>query len=128
MAKSYFKQPRKDRSALHTKVRELLRKLFPGFGVGEEVPIRVNGSVLYVDLMVKELQVVVECHGKQHFEYIEHFHGNHEGFVSSQQRDADKARAVRESGYAYVVVRYDESNLTAKRLLAKIKTALAEKE
>jgi hypothetical protein len=76
------------RSELHVKVRELLTQLFPTYLILEE--IRLPGTRLFADFVIPNLPLIVEGHGRQHYEYIEHFHKNVFGFAASRKRDNDK--------------------------------------
>jgi very-short-patch-repair endonuclease len=128
MAKAFF-QPlhRTKRSALHLQVKQLLVDAFPGYTIGEEVPVEAGGRKLFVDLVVKEIQLVVECHGRQHFEFVKHFQKDVEGWKAAKGRDVAKEQAIRDAGYTFLVVRYDEANtLTPAKLLKKISKAMKE--
>ena len=116
---------------MHRKVLDLLRKLYPGFTIGQDVPLKTSAvgrhTTLYVDLVVKELHVAIECHGRQHFEYVQHFHQNSDGFLAHQARDAAKIEAIKQAGYSLLVVRHDEyESLTQRRLLKLIQKAIQE--
>ena len=69
--------------------RELLGR-YPNDPVYEEVP--VPGERLVLDFVIPSLHLVVECHGRQHTEYVHHFHGNRSGFHRQQDRDDRKRR------------------------------------
>ena len=128
MGKGFFQpQHRSKRSALHKQVKQLLAEAFPGYAIGEEVPLAAGGRKLFVDLVVKEIQVAVECHGRQHFQFVEHFHKDAEGYRNAKNRDAAKEQAIRDAGYSFVVITHDEADtLTPRRLLRKIKQAMKE--
>lgn len=119
-------------SALHRKVHGLVKALFPQMTVFEnapvECPIRGRKTTLFVDLLVKELGVAIECHGRQHFEYVEHFHRSRHGFTEAQERDRAKAQSVQEAGIAYCIVRWDEEKtITPRMLLKRITAAIKER-
>jgi hypothetical protein len=121
------KQPLKlvARSKMHMRVAELLAEAFPAFRVQHEVPISVTvdgrPTTLRVDMMLPELDVCIECHGRQHGEYVPHFHGNKQGFVNSQIRDRVKADMLKSAGYTMVVVSHNEwEQLSASSLLTRI--------
>lgn len=107
--KADLKTKRSNASALHRTVLSLCKKAFPSMSVMEELTIDTDEGKLYVDLYIKELNVCIECHGRQHDEYVPHFHGTKEGFRASKARDASKLRTLQDSGYTVVEVR--ESNL-----------------
>lgn len=120
-----FPQPAERKSAMHRRVRDLLKEVFPGYTIIEEAPIDVihnnKDAVLFVDIVVKELKLAVECHGRQHFEFVQHFHQTTEGFRQSQSRDAAKADAIRSAGYNLMTIRFDEWDmLNPTRLRRKV--------
>jgi len=117
------------KSALHRRVAELLRKAFPNFTVWEEHPIKVQlsgrVSTLFVDIIVKELNLAVECHGRQHFDFSPHLHGTRDAFARSVERDQSKAEQLKDAGFAFLVVRYDEQKkLTVPVLMESIENAI----
>ena len=119
------------KSALHVKVRELLRELYPQYTVSEEGSLRVSigcrSTTVFVDLQVKELGLCIECHGRQHFEFVSHFHGTRGMFVEAVARDQAKARFIQDSGLSYLIIRFDEEkSLTRRKLLNKILKAIKE--
>lgn len=122
---------RANASALHKKTFAVLRELFPDFTVTEEESLEVEvagrKTTVFVDLMVRELNLAIECHGRQHFEYVEHFHGTQTAFRVAQQRDEAKAKAIIGSGKSYLVVRFDEEGkLTRSWLIKRINKAIKE--
>ena len=50
------------------------------------------------DIYVPELEVVIEVDGRQHYEYIKHFHRSPDSFKSQKIRDAKLNEACEESG------------------------------
>jgi hypothetical protein len=119
------------KSALHRRVAELFRSLFPQFKIFEEesIDVVVDGrrTTLFVDIIVRELSLVIECHGRQHFEFVPHFHQTRDGFARSVQRDRAKADAVIAAGYSYLVVRYDQESQLTPELLMTMATKALEK-
>ena len=87
---------KRPRSKLHILARKLLRTQFPYDTILEEVPLPGSHkpsrkSTLYVDFLIPSHSLAVEVHGRQHFEFVVHFHGNRQGFRKSKARDRDKA-------------------------------------
>ena len=75
----------------HTRARKILKALFPCDKILEEVTLpgsRKNGSVLYADFFIPKKMLMVEVHGRQHYEYVPFFHVNKLGFVKSKLRDS----------------------------------------
>ena len=121
----------KKKSALHRKVVELIREAFPSFTLFEEKAVRVRLSgrdtTVFVDIIVKELNLAIECHGRQHFKFVSHFHGDRQKFADACERDAAKAESLIDAGYTFLIVRFDEEkNLTVADLLDRITKAITE--
>ena len=93
------------RSELHLKVRALLHSLFPTRRVLEEVPL--PGTRLTADFYLPHRKTVVEAHGRQHFEYIEHFHGSRMGWVKAKRNDSLKLDWCQLNNIEHVELHYD---------------------
>ena len=94
-SKNKKRRYQENKSSLHSKTRELLKELFPRLSIYEEVTLpgskRVGrSSLLYADFFIPELMLIVEVHGKQHYEYCSFFHSDKMDFLKSKKRDADK--------------------------------------
>ena len=77
--KKYIKNDRSKRSFYHLRAREMIKDIFSGYTILEEVklPGSVNPakkSVLYLDFFIPNLMIGIEVHGKQHYEYVPYFH------------------------------------------------------
>lgn len=118
---------RKSASRLHKKVGDILRSssLFMNYRIYQEYPVsRVNESFdnnsMHFDWVITDLHLVIECHGKQHYNKTD-FSGKMtedellESFNELKERDAKKKQAALEAGYTYVEIPYtDEKKLTDK--------------
>jgi G:T-mismatch repair DNA endonuclease (very short patch repair protein) len=117
-------------SELHRSIWCALRGLFPQYTLLEEEPLQVNlhgrDTTLRIDIVVKELRLAVEAHGRQHFEHVEHFHGSRNGFGESVQRDQAKAKAIQDVGYAYLMIPYTERAISRTRLMRMISKAIGD--
>jgi G:T-mismatch repair DNA endonuclease (very short patch repair protein) len=123
------RKPDAIKSALHRKVVSLVKEIYPNFTILEEEPVKVSvrgrQTTLFVDILIKELNVAIECHGQQHTKYVAHFHGSRDGFAGSQLRDQAKAQQLQELGYSFVVVHHHEQNrITAGDLLERMTKAI----
>lgn len=96
-----------DKSELHLSTRLLLKKIFPTFPILEEVFLPGCGG-LYADFFLPKQKCVVECHGKQHYEYVYHFHRDYAGFAKSKKRDNDKREWCLLNKFYYVEIPYYE--------------------
>ena len=136
MAKdSRFKwEYRKNASRLHKVVGELFRSstMFAHYECYQEYPVnRVNTSYQHgshhVDWVIPQLLLVIECHGKQHYQAVA-FDGNIdravEEFKNIKYRDKKKKAAALAADFTYVEIPYtSEKTLTIEILLKKIKEA-----
>lgn len=98
----------KGRSRPHLQMRLLLRKLFPFDVRMEEVPLPGSGG-LKADFVILSEKLMVEVHGRQHYEFVQHFHITPEGFREAQQRDANKRKWCDVNGIRYVECPDNES-------------------
>lgn len=99
-------------------MRKLIGECYGGFRLCEEEPIPQQDGVestLFVDFVIHELKLAIEVQGRQHFEYVPHFHKNMQGFEASQRRDAAKAQAVKDCGYTLMCFNGDEVPRLARR-------------
>jgi hypothetical protein len=97
------------KSDLHIRCRKILHRLYGTQPILEEVPIPVK-TKLFLDFYLPLQQVAVECHGRQHYEFIPHFHGTRRAFVSSQQRDRDKAEWCNINNITLIILPYTETD------------------
>lgn len=123
-------QYRKNASSLHKSVGELLRNnsIFSGYDIYQEYPVsKVNPDYLdnshHFDWVIPKLKIVIECHGKQHYEATS-FIGDDDQAISSfydlKRRDNSKKNAALEAGYTYIVVPYYEEKLLSQDYLLKL--------
>ena len=102
---------KRTRSKLHILARKLLREQFPYDTILEEVPLvgshkPSRKSTLYVDFLIPSHSLAVEVHGRQHFEFVAHFHGNRQGFRKSKARDRDKGNLLYNNDIQLVILSY----------------------
>ena len=115
-------------SVTATQVQSLLDELFPANPykrVFAEHYVKYKGAKLFFDFYIKELGVFIEVQGRQHVEYIEHFHGNMRGFRAQKYRDNLKIEYVYEQGKCLVRL-YDTEDITLDLIKEKINKALEE--
>lgn len=130
---------RRNASKLHRKVGDLLRESdeFKNYDCFQEYPVNKidedyhTGSHKF-DWVIPSLQVVIECHGRQHYEVVA-FDGNVDNaviaFQETKSRDKSKMHAAMSAGYRYLVVPYTrEKTVTAEMILDMIKVAQEELE
>ena len=102
---------KRPRSKLHISARKLLRQIFPYDTILEEVPLPGSHkpsrkSTLFVDFLIPSHSLAVEVHGRQHFEFVAHFHGNRQGFRKSKARDRDKGNWLYNNDIQLVILSY----------------------
>lgn len=122
---------RSNASSLHKAVGELLRNdpTFENQDIYQEYPVdRVNekypDSSHHFDWVLPKLRIVIECHGRQHYDATS-FTSNVEEAISNfrdlKRRDKAKKEAALSAGFAYVEVPYfEEKKLNATRLFELI--------
>lgn len=85
------------------------------------------GEGLYLDIYCPSYHLGIEYHGRQHFEYVDHFHKNWTEFKDAKNRDARKKELCTEMGIALVEFDYkdnlDDSDMVYGRLLTGLKQA-----
>tara|TARA_Y100001938_G_C7790143_1_gene282133 strand:+ start:66 stop:482 length:417 start_codon:yes stop_codon:yes gene_type:complete len=111
--KKYSKQ-RENCSFYHKIARGLLKEIFNGYNVYEEVKLPGSvkpskKSVLYLDFYIPSAIMGVEVHGQQHFKYIPYFHKSRAGFAMAKKRDLDKKEWCLLNGIQMVELRWDDS-------------------
>jgi hypothetical protein len=113
-------------SVTATQVHSILNKLFPANPhrrVFEEHYVRYKGARLFFDFYVKELNVFIEVQGRQHIQFVKHFHGSAENFRAQKMRDNLKIEYVQEHDMCLVRL-YDTEDITEELILNKIDKAM----
>jgi hypothetical protein len=111
-------------SEIANKVYETIRELFPHNIVLAEWYINYKGQRLFFDVFLKDLGVLVEIQGRQHFEFVSHFHGSMEGFINQKKRDNLKLEYIEEHEKLCLArFNYDE-DITKELIMKRIHEAL----
>ena len=102
------------RSNLHILARKVLHEQFPYDTILEEVSLPGSHkpsrkSTLFVDFLIPSVFLAVEVHGRQHFEFVAHFHGDMRGFRKSKIRDRDKANWFDINSIVLVALKFSET-------------------
>lgn len=108
--------PRK-MSRICNEVISILKVIFPEALIKTEEFVKYNNQRLFLDIFLPQFGLVVEVHGRQHDEFIRHFHGDAAGFKSYRRRDSLKEEWVAEKGYTLIIIRESDLPLTPDRLL-----------
>jgi len=102
------------------KIYELLKQIFPHNTIIKEHYIKYKGAQLFFDFYIKEVNILVEVQGQQHFSFVSHFHEDREDFLCQKRRDNLKKEYVdNHTLMVLVCVDYNE-NYDKQSLLDKI--------
>lgn len=115
-------------SVTASKVHSILKKLFPANPHRRVYPehfVNYKGKRLFFDFYIKELGVFIEVQGRQHVQFVSHFHGTAENFRSQKMRDNLKIEYVQEKGMCLARI-YDTEKVTKALVLKKIKKSMEE--
>jgi hypothetical protein len=119
-------------SKFHNSVRDIFRTddFFKNLQCYQEVPVSAlvanyPNNRDAIDWYVDELNVVIELHGKQHYEQVSFgyrpYHEAKKDFHNIQYRDDRKKTHLVDSGYTYVEISYKAAtSLTAEYIKNKI--------
>lgn len=106
-------------SKLSENVYALLKKVFPHYTILTEHFVVFKGSRLFFDFYIKEMGILIEAQGRQHDEFVKHFHGDAGGFLAAKQRDHLKMEYCEKKDL--LLITFDEKEeLSAKKLLNKV--------
>jgi very-short-patch-repair endonuclease len=96
-------------SKIHRKILDYFKRERPEWDITQEHPIKINGKTLFCDFMSrKPFRFVLEIHGRQHFEFVPHFHGTMAKFAEQQANDEIKRSWCEMNGYKLIEIREDE--------------------
>ena len=54
--------------------------------------------------------MVIEVHGRQHYDFVAHFHGTHLGFLQSRINDGAKGDWCRLNNISLIILPYNKQN------------------
>lgn len=94
-----------------------LKELYSHDIILEEV--KIPESRLFCDFVIPSVRLVIECNGKQHYEFNTYFHKYHIDFVNQQNRDQMKRDFCEINNLVLVEVPYDRKQTTA-RLISEV--------
>lgn len=104
----------KKKSTYHLIARKLLREMFNGYSVLEEVKLPGSRcpskkSVLFLDFLIPTSMIGIEVHGEQHYEYIPFFHKTKANFLRAKRRDAIKAEWCELNNIKLIEFKYSDT-------------------
>jgi len=95
-------------SKLEDKIYKLILEALPNYTCIRQYYVDYLGNRLFFDFYIVELMLMIEVHGKQHYEY-NRFHFSTPGDFKRQQiRDRLKEDWCIDNGYAYICIKYDK--------------------
>lgn len=65
-----------------------------------------NIGIHYFDFYVPKLNLIIEYHGRQHYEYVDYFHKTVENFEYRKEKDKQKLEVALKHGFNYVSINY----------------------
>lgn len=66
----------------------------------------ITDANLEIDCYCDELKIGIEYNGRQHYQYVPHFHSSKDAFYTTKYRDEMKSRLCKENGVKLIVVPY----------------------
>ena len=107
-------RPRKGDSAGETECRRVLEEHFgkafpkcrPDFLKNNVTSTDISTYNMELDCYNDDLKLAVEYNGRQHYNYVPHFHKNREAFYNQKYRDELKRIKCREHGVHLIEVPY----------------------
>jgi hypothetical protein len=110
----FKKRSDRNKSAPHQAALSLLYEVFPGFPIYEEITLpgskRFKSNCLYADIFIPGIPLIVEVHGRQHYEFVSFFHKTKADFYSALRADKDKAEWARINNISFAVLPYNEED------------------
>lgn len=93
---------------------DYLIKIYPGLDIIYEFPLyEVNQRV---DIFIPSLGIAIEYSGRQHSEYVQHFHKDFEGYTKGRQQDQKKIEYLALKGVKLVIIKHNEMVDTPEKL------------
>lgn len=104
----------KKKSKYHLEARRLLKEMFSGYTILEEVKLPgsrdpVKKSVLFLDFFIPNVMLGVEVHGQQHYEFSKFFHKTKAGFLKSVARDFIKEDWCKLNEIELIALKYSDT-------------------
>jgi len=110
-----FNDDTRKRSKYHIRARKLLKDIFNSYRILEEVKLPGSSethkkSVLYLDFYIPNINLAIEVHGQQHYEYNSFFHKSKADFLKSKARDEDKIDWCKLNNITLITLKFSESD------------------
>lgn len=104
-------------SKIASDVYGTLKEIFPRETIISEYYINYKGTQLFFDFYIKGLGLLFEIQGRQHFEFVRHFHGTASGLREQRRRDNLKKEYVELHKGLTLVYFYDIKDKITKELV-----------
>ena len=119
-----YKDDTKKKSKYHLLARKIIREMFTGCNILEEVKLPGSTashkrSVLYLDFLIQRWSIAVEVHGQQHYEFCPFFHKTEANFLKAQVRDEDKAQWCLINKLHLIILKHSDTENEWKQSLSK---------
>lgn len=115
---------RKNSSKIHKKIGDILKEssLFSNYKIYQEYHVsKINSEYKSnrekFDWVILDLKLIIEAHGKQHYEFNNHFYKDMSEFIAQQERDELKRQAAIDAGFTYIVIKYNELKILNEDLI-----------
>lgn len=107
-------------SVLSEEVFLLIKQVFPRYKVFKEHFVLYKNRRLLFDFYLPELLIVIEAQGRQHDEFVEHFHKDAYGFADHKKRDRLKKEWAIETGITLVEFREEDMPMTKEEFIRRV--------
>lgn len=95
-------------SKFHREVLEIVGKMYPNDVINTNYHFKASGKSLYFDIYIPRAKIVIEADGRQHYEFVEHYHGDAAGFQDSKKNDIIKNEFCKSNNLTLVRILYNE--------------------
>lgn len=101
-----------------------IKVLFPFDTIIPEYYIQYKNNKLFFDFYIKSLGILIEVQGKQHTEFVRHFHGDKEKFYGQKRRDNLKMEYCENENLTLVYFHDTIDKITNELILNRIYEAM----
>lgn len=93
-------------SKFQTSVKSFLKPYWKFHVVTEE--FRIPSSKLRCDIINWSKKILIEIQGRQHTDYVKHFHSSRAGFLKSWKSDVAKEEWAKKMGFSHIEIFPDD--------------------
>lgn len=95
-----------------------IKVLFPYETIVPEYYVYYKNNKLFFDFFIKSLNICIECQGRQHFQFVKHFHSDIQTFYDQKRRDTLKVDYCNSNDLTLVYF-YDNIDIITNELILK---------